>query len=166
MPIETTNYGFIKDDEDEFYNVLRVNANLDKIDTEMKRIENKTNITVPVTKVNGKTGDVILSAGDIKTSENKTIEETLQSHTSTMGDYAYDVVTSDTDGKPTKATYKRADNTLYKEVTCSNKDSNGFYQTIVEKTYDINGTTLKQTKTYTLTYNADGIIQTKRWVIA
>lgn len=88
MPIETANYGFIKDDEDEFYNVLRVNANLDKIDTEMKRIENKTNITVPVTKVNGKTGDVILSAGDIKTSENKTIEETLQSHTTSLGEMA------------------------------------------------------------------------------
>ncbi len=39
MPTETANYGFTKDNEDEFYNVNTVNANLDKIDTEMKRIE-------------------------------------------------------------------------------------------------------------------------------
>ncbi|WP_236249637.1 hypothetical protein [Lysinibacillus sphaericus] len=40
MPTETANYGFTKDSEDEFYNVNVVNTNLDKIDTEMKRIEN------------------------------------------------------------------------------------------------------------------------------
>ncbi|WP_051891752.1 hypothetical protein [Lysinibacillus sphaericus] len=39
MPTETANYGFTKDNEDEFYNVNVVNDNLDKIDTEMKRIE-------------------------------------------------------------------------------------------------------------------------------
>lgn len=42
MPTETTNYGFTKDNEDEFYNVNNVNANLDKIDTEMKRIEDES----------------------------------------------------------------------------------------------------------------------------
>jgi len=81
-------------------------------------------------------------------------------------DYSYDVVTSDANGKPTYATYKRTNDTLYKNVTCSNPDANGYYQTIVEKTYDVNGTTLKQTKTYTLTYNTDGIIQSKRWVVS
>ncbi|MBG9690976.1 hypothetical protein ABD91_08825 [Lysinibacillus sphaericus] len=39
MSTDTVNYGFKKDNEDEFYNVNVVNANLDKIDTEMKRIE-------------------------------------------------------------------------------------------------------------------------------
>ncbi|WP_336634187.1 hypothetical protein [Lysinibacillus fusiformis] len=39
MSTDTANYGFKKDNEDEFYNVNVVNANLDKIDTEMKRIE-------------------------------------------------------------------------------------------------------------------------------
>ncbi|WP_369380457.1 hypothetical protein [Lysinibacillus fusiformis] len=39
MSTDTANYGFKKDNEDEFYNVNVVNANLDKIDTELKRIE-------------------------------------------------------------------------------------------------------------------------------
>ncbi|GEM_PF-2469275 len=39
MSTDTANYGFKKDNEDEFYNVNVVNDNLDKIDTEMKRIE-------------------------------------------------------------------------------------------------------------------------------
>ncbi|QPA60704.1 glycine-rich domain-containing protein [Lysinibacillus sphaericus] len=42
MPTETANYGFTKENEDEFYNVNTVNANLDKIDTEMKRIEDES----------------------------------------------------------------------------------------------------------------------------
>lgn len=42
MSTETSNYGFTKDNEDEFYNVNTVNTNLDKIDTEMKRIEDES----------------------------------------------------------------------------------------------------------------------------
>lgn len=42
MSTDTVNYGFKKDNEDEFYNVNVVNANLDKIDTEMKRIEDES----------------------------------------------------------------------------------------------------------------------------
>jgi hypothetical protein len=32
MPTSTINYGLLKDDENEFYNVQRINENLDKID--------------------------------------------------------------------------------------------------------------------------------------
>lgn len=39
MSTQTKNYGFTKDNENDFYNVNTVNNNLDKIDTEMKRIE-------------------------------------------------------------------------------------------------------------------------------
>ncbi|KUF36723.1 glycine-rich domain-containing protein [Lysinibacillus sp. F5] len=42
MSTDTANYGFTKDNEDDFYNVNVVNANLDKIDTEMKRIEDES----------------------------------------------------------------------------------------------------------------------------
>ena len=83
-----------------------------------------------------------------------------------LSNYNFDVVTSDANGKPTHTTYKRIDNTLYKDVTCSNADTNGFYQTVVEKTYGTDGTTLKQTTTYTFTYNTDGVIQSKRWVVS
>ncbi|WP_427107722.1 hypothetical protein [Lysinibacillus xylanilyticus] len=41
MSIQTKNYGFTKDNENDFYNVNTVNNNLDKIDTEMNRIEKK-----------------------------------------------------------------------------------------------------------------------------
>jgi len=51
MPTETANYGFTKDNEDEFYNVNVVNNNLDKIDTEMKRIENAIPIITPTDSV-------------------------------------------------------------------------------------------------------------------
>ncbi len=51
MPTETANYGFTKDNEDEFYNVNTVNANLDKIDTEMKRIENTIPTVSPTDSV-------------------------------------------------------------------------------------------------------------------
>ncbi len=66
MSTETTNYGFIKDDENEFYNVLRVNANLDRIDKEIKKVEDKTNINIPVKSVNSKTGNVVLTAEDVQ----------------------------------------------------------------------------------------------------
>ncbi|WP_244294741.1 hypothetical protein [Lysinibacillus fusiformis] len=51
MSIDTANYGFKKDHEDEFYNVNVVNANLDKIDTEMKRIEDTIPTVSPTDSV-------------------------------------------------------------------------------------------------------------------
>jgi len=41
MPTQTVNYGFTKDVENEFYDINKVNTNLDKIDTEIKRVENR-----------------------------------------------------------------------------------------------------------------------------
>ncbi|MEQ6357896.1 hypothetical protein ABNX05_25190 [Lysinibacillus sp. M3] len=41
MSTQTRNYGFTKDNENDFYDVNTVNNNLDKIDTEIKRIEEK-----------------------------------------------------------------------------------------------------------------------------
>ncbi|MGF0469200.1 hypothetical protein ACQQ6W_06035 [Lysinibacillus fusiformis] len=51
MSTDTVNYGFKKDNEDEFYNVNVVNANLDKIDTEMKRIEDTIPTVSPTDSV-------------------------------------------------------------------------------------------------------------------
>lgn len=78
MSTGTTNYGFTKDDPGEFYDVSKVNANLDSIDAQIKSTDNKaSNITVPVTSVNTKTGDVILNAGDIKAADGSTLETHL-----------------------------------------------------------------------------------------
>lgn len=73
MATETLNYKFIKDDPSEDYDVARVNANLDKIDAEIKAVDDKVeaveqsigNISIPVESVNGKTGDVNLTAEDV-----------------------------------------------------------------------------------------------------
>ncbi|MBU3146893.1 hypothetical protein [Clostridium sp. CF012] len=59
-----------------------LNENWDKIDTKVKTLEDGIgNITVPVTRVNLKTGDVTLNAGDIKAADGATVE----SHLADMG---------------------------------------------------------------------------------
>lgn len=83
-----------------------------------------------------------------------------------LDEYPFDVVQSDTNGEPIHIVYKRLDGTVIVDATRSNPDTNGFYQTIVKKTYDKDGTTLKQTKTYTLGYNSNGVVISKRWVIS
>jgi len=62
----TPNYGLKKPEQDDFYNVDDFNSNADIIDEKLKEIEEGIeNIEVPVTSVNGKTGDVELSAEDV-----------------------------------------------------------------------------------------------------
>lgn len=57
--------------------------------------------------------------------------------------------------------YKRPnDNTLYLKATLSNPDANGYYQTDTWEYYDAAGTTVVKTITWTLTYDADGIVLT------
>ena len=57
--------------------------------------------------------------------------------------------------------FKRADNTLYCKSTLSNADSNGHYQTCTVDYYNTDGTTIKNTYTWALTYDADGKIISK-----
>lgn len=78
--------------------------------------------------------------------------------------YNFNVVESDSNGRPIHITYKRLDGTLFKDATCSNPDVNGFYQTVTEKTYAIDGITLKHTKTQTIAYNAKGVITSRQVV--
>ncbi len=62
----TANYNLKKPDESDVVNVGDLNDNVDIIDTELKKIYDKANnITVPVTSVNNKTGDVVLNANDV-----------------------------------------------------------------------------------------------------
>lgn len=62
----TPNYGLKKPEQDDFYNVDDFNENADIIDEKLKEIEDGIkNIEVPVTSVNGKTGDVVLTAEDV-----------------------------------------------------------------------------------------------------
>lgn len=57
--------------------------------------------------------------------------------------------------------YRRPDtDKLYLEATLSNPDANGYYQTDTWKYYAEDGTTVVKTRTWTLTYDTDGIVLT------
>lgn len=73
----------------------------------------------------------------------------------------YNVVASaaDADGFYTVVDYKRPDNTTYLRSTLSNK-VNGKYTTVTIGQYDDSGT-LASTQIWTLTYDANGLIQSK-----
>ena len=66
MPNYTENYKLKKPLPNENYNIQDQNDNMDIIDSELKKLDQKVeNIEVPVTSVNGKTGDVELTADDV-----------------------------------------------------------------------------------------------------
>lgn len=67
----------------------------------------------------------------------------------------------DTNGIYTVMEYKRTDGTLYLKSTLSNPDASGNYQTMTWQFYDAAGTSVLSTKTWTLTYDADGKIVSK-----
>ncbi|GCD10602.1 hypothetical protein [Clostridium tagluense] len=74
----TSNYGLKKPEGTDIVDIADINSNMDIVDLKLKEIDNKSsNITVPVTKVNGKTGDVVLSATDIKTGDGGTVASSL-----------------------------------------------------------------------------------------
>lgn len=70
----------------------------------------------------------------------------------------------DSNGVYTTITYKRANNTNYLISTASLPNSDGNYTKVVWKFYDENGTTLLSTKTWTITYDVNGVI-TKKEVV-
>jgi len=75
--------------------------------------------------------------------------------------YNRDVIAVDAGSNPTEVQYKRpSDSTLFLKRNYSNADSNGFYQTTVERFYLANGTTVYKTITYALTFFGNGIIDT------
>ncbi|MGN7472309.1 phage tail-collar fiber domain-containing protein [Brevibacillus sp. SAFN-007a] len=65
----------------------------------------------------------------------------------------------DANGKFTQVDYKReSDNTLFMRSVLSNPDANGNYQTDTWTYYKTDGTTVAETKVWTITYDADGDI--------
>ena len=67
----------------------------------------------------------------------------------------------DANGIYTVVDYKRADGTLYMKSTLSNPDANSNYQTDTWQFFDVAGTTVILTVTWTLTYDADGNVISK-----
>ena len=83
----TQNYNLKKPGQEDFYNVDDFNSNADIIDQKLKEIEDEIeNIEAPVTSVNGKTGDVELTAEDVGAATKQYFNVTLD--TSWLGSAA------------------------------------------------------------------------------
>lgn len=81
--------------------------------------------------------------------------------------YNRDVETVDASGNPTDIRYKRpSNNSLFLKRFYSNPDTSGRYQTITETFYLDNGITVYKTIVYTLTYFANGIVDTMTRVVS
>ena len=79
----TTHFNFKKPElTDSPPDITVMNTNWDTLDTKLKEVEETaSNITVPVTSVNSKTGAVVLAAKDIKATDGKNLE-TVKTETS------------------------------------------------------------------------------------
>jgi len=78
-----------------------------------------------------------------------------------LSKYKKDITAIDSNGNPTEAQYKRKnDNTLAIKQNASNPDLNGYYRTVVERFYAVDGVTVTKTVTYTFTFLENGIIDT------
>ncbi|GAA0735766.1 hypothetical protein [Clostridium oceanicum] len=82
----TGNYGLKKPDGNDVVNIDDLNYNSDVIDRKLKEVENKaSNIKVPVTSVNGKTGNVVLTADNIKVEGSKSLKSQFDDMTTSIG---------------------------------------------------------------------------------
>ena len=80
--------------------------------------------------------------------------------------YVRNVTVVDSDSNPTTVEYRRSDATLFLKRVYTGPDSNGFYQTVTEQFYLANGTTIYKTIIYTLTFFANGIVDTMSRVVS
>jgi YD repeat-containing protein len=89
------------------------------------------------------------------------LSEDLQNRV--MGTLNSDASSKDANGVYTVVMYKRSNNTNYMRSTLSNPDANGNYRTVKWEYYNEAGTGIvaAETKTWTVTYDADGNIVSK-----
>ena len=91
----------------------------------------------------------------------KALDAQMAEMTKQLDDYSSYASGKDANGIYTVLDYKRADSTLYMKSTLSNADVNGNYQTAIWQFYNEAGDTVIDTKTWTITYDADGGIVSK-----
>lgn len=73
-------------------------------------------------------------------------------------DYDYAATNVGNNGVYTVVTYIRPDGTTYMVSTLSNPDANGNYQTDTLQYYDPTGATVIETRTWSITYDANSKI--------
>ncbi|MGK0467160.1 hypothetical protein [Clostridium sp.] len=153
MANSTTNYNLKKPLGNENYNVEDQNGNMDILDAQIKIVDNKaSNVTVPVTKVNNKIGDVVLNAADVGAVSTGDFTSHLANN-STYSTYKLNV---DANGIFTEIQYKRQDSTLILKSILSGGISS-LYTTRTETEYLADGITVKATRVYNITYMDDKI---------
>lgn len=96
-------------------------------------------------------------AGQIKQVVNNHLTDYMP-HDSELNSYASGL---DSKGIYTIIDFKRTDGTLYLKSTLSNVDAYGNYQTVTWNFYDVGGTNIVLTKTWSLIYDEDGSITQK-----
>lgn len=79
-------------------------------------------------------------------------------HESDLNQYITD---RDANGYYTKVRFARTDGTTYLTSELSNPNLKGYYATITWNYYNESGTTVTQTKTWTITYDEDGNVTSK-----
>ena len=98
--------------------------------------------------------------GDIS-SINSQLAEIASDVSEGLANYNQFASAKDTNGIYTVSEFKRVDNTLYMKSTLSNADTNGNYQTMTWQFYETDGTTVTDTKVWTITYDVDGNVVSK-----
>lgn len=125
-------------------NIEVIDHNRSDIETNRAKIaDNNSNIRNNTTAINTANTNISRNA------------EKIAKNAMDLGRFKFRV----TQSNPPIVEYKRQDNTLYLRKTASNPDSKGFYRTIAEQYYDTSGNLLK-TITFTLTFDASGLIRT------
>lgn len=78
-----------------------------------------------------------------------------------------DATTKDPDaGLYKTVNYKRPDTTLYMSSVLSGKNLDGYYETDTWTIYLVDGITVNKTITWSLTYDADGLVTNKSYTIS
>lgn len=78
MSQNTPNYGLFKYEDNDTADLRFLSPTMDKIDTELKNNSDAIqNVTVPVTSVNAKTGDVVLKAENINNNDGVNLENKI-----------------------------------------------------------------------------------------
>lgn len=131
--------------------LAQTNTSLSNLQTSLANVDNTSDLNKPISTATQSALDLKANQLDLQ----KLVNEGF------LNSYA---TSQDANGYYTIVTFKRNDTTIYLVSTLSNSDSNGYYQTCTWDFYDVDGTTITSTRTWTFTYDANGKIITKEVV--
>jgi hypothetical protein len=139
----------------------------EKLGTDVKIGSLAASKTIVKTDIISVTNEIKDELDSLKLADEQNYNDYLQFKSENdLSQYKGIVTVVDENDMPTTKQFKRkSDDTLAIEIIASNPDINGFYQTVIKKFYDADGTTVYKTITYTLTFRENGIINTSDYII-